>query len=221
MTLLGQIAERLERSVSAAIATDDSRWDYDFVMNVMDSVIASAKIAYVEKYRKIPGEWMYAYQVNYDETIQDTQTADDGSVIPSCYKKFPVPNAIRFKQGFSAINIGTRAGEFMRKYNSWTELNAMSKHELFRNKKGVLISGNSAFVWSSMDIDAIFVEACVANLTDLETFNPDFDDYRVTEDILVMAEDIMNKKYLIYMAQRRPDLVSDSKDVPSQQMAVK
>ncbi len=202
-----QVYERFTRGPSGGQSTDEDRWDYDFVTTIADGLIAWAKQQWQIKYRKIPSQWLYSFEVMYDETIQDDE----------CYKQFPVPNAIIFAPGFTAINVGSAAGEFMSKYNSFTELDAKRKHQLFRNKKGVVIQGNTAYVYSEMDIDRILVEACVANLNDLEVFNPDFDDYRVTDEVLVMAEQEAFRKYMAPMAQKTPDIISNGKDTPTMQ----
>lgn len=211
--LQAQIAERLVRTVSGGITTDEDRWDYDFVMSIMDSMLATAKQKWITQYRRIPSQWFASFTVLFDSEIQD----DDGT---TDYRKFPVPSAIVFPQGFSAINVGSANKNFYQKFNSWTDVDSVRSHRLFANSKGVLIADGFAYVWAPTDIDRIFVSECVANLNDLDTFNPDFDDYRVTDEIVAMAEQEMTKKYLVYIAQKKPDLVSNGKEEEAKQPQV-
>ena len=210
--LQAQVYERLVRTVSAGMATDEDRWDYDFIISIADSMLAWAKQQWQVKFRRLPSQWFYTYEVPFNEDLQDDL----------CYKRFPVPNAIIFPAGFTALNIGTRDGEFFNKYNSRIEMDNKRKHKLFQKKNGVLVEGNWAYVWTEMEIDAITVSACVANLNELDVFNPDFDDYRVTDEVLVMAEQEMKRKYMDFMAQKMPDLISNSKDTvtPQQQVSI-
>lgn len=200
--ILANVVERLTRTVSGAIATDESRWDWDYVLSLIDSASAWAKSEHFRKNKAIPSQWAYTFEVPYNKDYQN----DD------CVTKYPISEYIVLPEGFNGIlQIKAEKGTPYTIYNSRNIFNNVCNSPQLNptaSKGGACyIDGNVVCIASNDTPDKLLVNGLFVNVLSDQTFNQDFDTYPITDDLMWMMGTYIIKQYMGDAAIRPIDKV--------------
>lgn len=204
-----EVYEMIETAV-LAIRTDESRFEDKSLQARFGMALSKARELWVNQNGGIvPSLWLLTEVLEYRCAEEWNQfDAEFG-----CMLAFKIPSFINIK-GTTALSISTNGGRpFNYIANSKSEFEDWAHNPFFKTQEigyieeGILHIKTKAKVHGT---DVISLTGIPYDPEDLSTFNPMWDEYPATPDVVQMALDIMIKP-LVYMG-RPIDTVSNSKD---------
>jgi hypothetical protein len=188
--LINQLVEILTRTVSSALQTDQSRFDNDYVLALIDVAASWAKGEKFKKEKNLPNQWYYTKYVKYDPSVQDS---DD-------YKRFEIPQTIVLPYGFSSISTITGTeGNTVPIYKTKAEYLSQVCHPLLgtRTKTDTaVVNGNFVEMYGTTAFKRIEVTGLFTNILNDPTFNPLHDQYPITEELVWLMNTFIIQQYL-------------------------
>jgi hypothetical protein len=183
---LEQIIERLERVPEGAIITNQNRYDFWFLVSVLDEYRAAyLKDNYQKNKRLNPA----SYQKHYPRFKKELRT--------DCYTAFESPSVIsldKVSDGLRYFGTNTQSGVetdgFIR-IHSRAELSNMNNHKVMnvRNNRNTyfMLDSSAGLIevyGKNWDIEEVLEEAIFASPVDVPTFNWKLDQYPIEEDAI-------------------------------------
>lgn len=205
-----ELYQHMESRITA-IATDESRWQYQDLKQLILSSLATARGMWVKQNggRK-PYQWFLTEVLSYD-CANSYDSYEEKSM---CVIKFQMPNfvnigaegamSITFPNGKPISYIANSYAEFQ----GWLNHSFFKKETLAYIHDGMLHLNTKAVFTSD---DCILVTGVPYDPEEISTFNPQHDDINVTPDIVDIAIDKVIKP-MIYTSNKKVDGVSNSKD---------
>ena len=184
--LLKAISERLIKSVSV-LATNQDRWDMDYIYDLVDSAAAWAKQEKFKKEKNVPEQWTYEYTIPYDLNQQD----DD------CYTTYPLPPHLTLPYGFDGITmVRGKKGTPMQFYASITTYENTRLHPFFNKSVPAAFVDGDKIKTVNIDLGEIKVKGLFTRIMDDPNFNPFYDELPVTEDLVYLMGTYIINQYL-------------------------
>jgi len=204
---LPEIRESVERTVSAALKTDESRYDPDHLDDIIHQYRAEAIGIVWQRDRRVDSNWTQQFIAEFSKNLQD----DD------CFVRFACPPLISLdKKADGALFVGSIDGHISyRKIISRAELANNDTHRFIKSGVRTLKALYSDRFWEihgdpliqDLRIDGIF-----ANPTDIPAFNVEVDQYPIDDKTLVLLKKLILLSEMAPMASSEPDRISDSTD---------
>lgn len=208
--LVEELSELVIRPVSAAIRTDEDRWDIDYVIDIIDVAAAWAKSEKFKTQRNIPEQWFYTKTITRNPLIQED----------NYYTIYEIPEMIVLPFGFSGISyVRGSNGKTLPLYKTMAEyLNAKDNPNLGdkKDKDVAVIVGNTIRIYGTSVIKNIEVCGLFTNLLADNNFNLRFDDYPVTRDLVWLINTFIINQYMNTGAIRPVNMKPDSQDMPTE-----
>lgn len=206
--LLKEIGESLIRTVSAALKTDEDRYEPDFVDDLVHTYRAKAIWEIWRVSKRLNPIWTQQFIAEFSQDLQD----DD------CLVRFVCPPAISLdnkRDGF--LYIGTIQGnEAYRKVISRAGLANADQHRITKlngRLTKALYSDGFLEIYGKPLIRDVRVDGIFANPTDVPAFNPAFDPYPLDDNTLTIMKNLLIQAEMVPMASAQPDMISDSNDI--------
>lgn len=214
--LHADIVERLSRLPSGGVINDKNRFDFGYLSSVLDTFRAKVIVM----------------QYNGDRLI-----AKNGRINPQCLQKYwPVYEKDLQQSGFRSfrcpeiINIDSLSDGFryigsidgscnFRRVKSRADLSMFNQNKIMNVNSGrfqaALYDGSNQIieVYGNSMLKELLVEAVFAQPLSIPTFNKDFDQYPLNDDLIPLLEDLVSKQTLLEASM---PLVSDPKNVTNQ-----
>ena len=209
-----QRVEKVQRLVGAAIITDESRYDYPYMVSLYNTgrAIALAMIWKASK-RLNP----ICYQKHYPRFEQDLQTDD-------CIVRFRVPQIISL-QGASYgdstdgdMYVGDVSGRTSyRKIRDRGELSTINGHRFMKANgryMGYMHDGAMGLVeiFGNPDLEQLFVNGIFMNPEECNTYNVDKDNYPIDDFAADLVEKAIFQSVTSIVASGKPDYIDNGTD---------
>ncbi len=190
-----QQGEKLVRIVSAAIHTDEDRWDLDWVMSIWEDAVGHARELYLQAHEDepIPTSWFTSTEIlgtNNMFTLPELSVLN-GEEYLNVFPKKGCANTYLFKNYSQYCN--AKGIDCDANYNSFYIKNGTLQYTGLENR------------------DKIIVEGVFKSQAALSSFNPMVDNYNVDSTISDIAMGLA-VKWLNMAASRGVDTVSNSVD---------
>lgn len=209
---LAEFRSQVIRLPSGGILTDESRFDFLDIDAEIHFARAVVIPAFYSKTKRISGEWLQTFVATYDQNIQESND----------YVIFDVPRGIPLdvmRDGY--LYIGDTAGDTAyRRVNNLAELVNYNQHRITKinnNRPKVLYSEGRMKVYGNTMIKELRIDGIIADPTEILTYNQDFDNYPISEDLIQPVRDYLLQKSLGIEIQRKNDTVSDSQETEVKQ----
>lgn len=211
--LVPAIIESLIRTVSV-LRTSHDRYEYDHILDLVEDAAAWAKQEKFKKEHDVPEQWKYTYELPYLLTEQN----DD------CYTSYFLPPYLTLPDGFSGITSvrGSKGGNIIRLCPSRDFYENTQQHPLFNNGEPVSFIEGKYLKTKNVALGTVKVTGLFTRILENKLFNPDFDDYPVTNDLLWLMRTYITNQYLNPMAVRPvPEVNTQSaqNQLPAQQVS--
>ena len=190
-----QQGEKLVRIVSAAIHTDEDRWDLDWVMSIWEDALGHARELYLQQHEDdpIPSSWFTSTEIKGTDNVF---TLPELSVI----------------NGMEYINIFPKKGcanTYL--FKNYSQYCNAKKIDCGVNYKSIYLQNGTAKYTGLENRDTIVVEGIFKSQVDLSSFNPMVDNYNVDSTIADVATTLAIK-WLSAASSKGVDTVSNSVD---------
>ena len=204
---LPQVRESVIRIVSAALKTDEDRYEPDYIDDIIHQYRAEAIGIVWQRDKRINSNWTQTHIATYSRDLQDED----------CFVRFACPPLIALgKKADGAIYVGSIAGNIAyRKVTSTAELANNELHRFTKsNERNIKALWGEGFwkVYGSPLIKELRTDGIFANPTGIPTFNPIADEYTIDDNTLVIMKKLIVLSEMAPMASAEPDRVSDSTD---------
>ena len=201
-----------------SITTDEDRYDHADIHGKLMSAIARAREIWIKQNGgRIPYQWLLTEELNFECSEQWDEHEESGS----CYVRFKMPDFLNIGSS-GAFSITYPNGD---PYNyiaySWSQFKDWETHSFFKGQDILFIHDRILHVRSKTRLttnDSLIITGIPYDPEQLSTFNPMWDDYPVTPDIVDYAIDKIFKP-LVYASQKPIDTVSSGKDNNVQQIS--
>ncbi len=204
--LQAEVRENITRAVAAALETDENRYEADYIDGIADQyrALVIKEIWRVDK--RINSIWTQQFFAEYSADLQDNEN----------FVRFACPPTISIdkkRDGF--FFVGSIDGiEAYRKVESRATLSNANNHRITKLNNRVIKALWSDGYWEIYGaplIKDLRVDGIFSKPTDVPTFNPEFDDYPVDDNTLVVMKRMIREEMGV-MAATPLDTISDSSD---------
>lgn len=209
---LAEFRSQVIRMPGGGILTDDTRFDFLDIDAEIHFARAVVIPSFYAKTKRISGEWLQTFTATYNANIQESDE----------YVIFDVPRGIPLdvmRDGY--LYIGDTVGDTAyRRVNNLAELATYNQHRITRinnNRPKVLYSENKMRVYGNTMIKELMIDGIFANPTEILTYNVDFDNYPISEDLIQPIRDYLWQKSLAIEQSKLPDTISDSQETTIKQ----
>lgn len=208
---LPEVRESTIRTVSAALKTDEDRYEPDFMEAIIHQYRASAIAIMWREDKRINANWTQQYIAVYSKDLQE----DD------CFVRFECPALIKLdRKTDGAIYVGSASGNVAyRKVTSRAELANNNLHRYTKtNSRTIKVLWSDGY-WEAHGnnlIKELRTDGIFANPTDIPTYNVELDQYPIDEDTLSLMKKLIILSEVVPMAAKEPDRISDSTDKTTQ-----
>lgn len=212
MSTIRQRVEEIQRRPSGGLITDENRFDYGYVVSIINDMRADVIVNKFKDRGSINDAWLQTYILEYDANIQED---------PNCYIDFKCYSPINVsseRDGFEYVGTPDGAFNFPRYGRGGGNTN-YSKHRLLSKLDEVTwrymvdeYGQNTIRVFNNPDIETIMVKELLNNPMDAPNFREDFDDYPVTNDIWQIMKDRIFGTNTSLTLRTYKDNISDSQD---------
>lgn len=204
---LPQVRESVIRIVSAALKTDEDRYEAAYIDDVIHQYRAEAIWTVWQRAKRVNANWTQQFISTYSKDLQD----DD------CLVRFACPPLIALdKKTDGAIYVGSIVGNVSyRKVTSRAELANNDVHRFIKSNSRAIKALYSDGFWEIHGdplIKELRIDGVFANPTDVPTFNPISDQYPIDDKTLTMVKNLIVLSEMAPMASTEPDRISDSTD---------
>ncbi len=208
---LPQIRESVIRIVSAALKTDEDRYEPDYIDAIVHQYRAEAIWQIWQKERRVNANWTQQFISEYSSDLQE----DD------CFVRFACPPLIALgKKADGAVYVGSADGHVTyRKVTSRAELANNDLHRFTKtNNRTIKVLWSDGYWEAHGDplIKELRTDGIFANPTDIPTYNIEHDQYPIDDNTLVLMKKLIVLSELVPMASAEPDRISDSTDKKQQ-----
>jgi hypothetical protein len=205
--LYKQIVQRISSLTSGGIITDENRLEEPYLISVLNSYRAFVIQDDYEKRR-------FTYEGMYQTHIAKKQ---DGYNDP-CSSYFIIPSILRIgtdKFGINfignehadfAFRLTTNAGAYANKQRNYITKNRPTKISAFFD------AANSLIKVSDPEITSIRIDACFRNPFDANTYNPEMQDYPLSDSQIEKIFDFINRGTLRTIISVPANNVSNSQE---------
>jgi len=205
--ILPEIRESVIRTVSSALATDEDRYEPDYIDAIIHQYRAEAIAIIWQRDKRVDSNWTQQFIAVHNKDLQDDPV----------FVKFACPPVISLdKKTDGALFVGSIDGHISyRKVTSRAELANNDLHRFIKSGSRTLKALYSDGFWEihgdplikDLRIDGVF-----ADPTDIPTFNTEVDEYPLDDKTLVLMKKLILLSETAPMASSEPDRVSDSTD---------
>ena len=200
MTLLEITEEVIRTDSGGGIITDENKLDSDFIQSLVHEYRAKAIWDSWQRTRRINPVWTQQFIPEFEPDLQESKD----------FVKFTCPSVVSLddkRDGF--LYIGTIEGDFaFRKVISRADLANKNRHRFTKKRPKALYS--DGFLEIHGNIREIKVDAIFSNPTDIPTYNIEFDNYPISDDILVLMKAILFQTQTSVIESKTADVISDS-----------
>lgn len=213
---LRQRVEKLERLPSGGIITDENRYDYQYMVSILNTARAVALSMIWRTTKRINP---ICYQKHYPKYEQQLQ------LDPACYVRFSVPQVISLQGSSYGDNsdgflyVGDTSGRTgYRKIKDRGELSTINQHRFMKANgryMGYLYDGSLSLVeiWGNPELETILVNGLFMNPLDCNTYNADFDNYPLDDATADMVEKAIFQANTSIISSTTPDYISNGTDI--------
>lgn len=204
--LQAEVRENIVRAVSAALNTDENRYEPDYIDDIANQYRAAAIREIWGESSRINSIWTQQYIAKYSADLQD----DDNFVRFACPSAISIDN---FRDGF--FYVGSVDGNTAyRKVISRASFANANIHRITKINNRIVKALWSDGYWEIYGaplIKELRVDGIFPKPTDIPSFNPDYDPYPIDDNTLVLMKALI-KEEMGVMAATPPDRISDSTD---------
>lgn len=204
---LPQVRESVIRTISAALKTDEDRYESDYIDDLVHQHRAEAIWMMWKQDKRINSNWTQQFIAEYSRDLQE----DD------CFVRFACPPLVALgKKADGAVYVGSIKGRVTyRKVTSRAELANNDLHRFVKVNSRTLKALYSDGYWEIHGdplIKEVRIDGIFANPTDIPTFNAEIDQYPIDDNTLVLMKKLIILSEMGPMAEETPDRISDSTD---------
>jgi len=200
MTLLEITEEIIRTDSGGGVITDENKLDSDFIQSLVHEYRGKAIWDSWQRTKRINSLWTQQFIPEFEEALQES----------SDFTKFACPPVISLddkRDGF--LYIGTVDGDFsFRKVTSRADLANKNRHRFTKKRPKALYS--DGFLEIHGNIEEVRVDGIFANPTDIPTYNAEFDNYPISDDILVLMKALLFQTQTSIIDRKPADVISDS-----------
>lgn len=205
-----QLVDRMSANVQSGIKTDESRFSREFIASHLNSARATAIQQSWQKFRRVNPQWLQEYELEYSFDLQK-------DIESGCVTKYYVPGWIHLDgKTDGMVFIGNTENRNFRIFNSRAELSCFlsvpSQSPYTGRFVGVLKDNGFIEIHYNTRIKSSKILMLYNNPLDCPTFSVEFDPYPVTDDLVIIMEDLLIRK-LAAAAQQPLDMVPNKNDV--------
>ncbi len=211
MPTLIEIRDDIISTPSGGVMIDDTKYDLPYIEYLIHQYRARAIFISWSTTKRINPLWTQQFVATYDENAQDVP----GAVV------FAVPAPISLDSmmdGF--LYIGKSDGNCAyTKVVSRADMANQNSHRYSRCEPGnekVLWSDGRAEVYGNIMLQKLMVDGIFENPELVPTYNKFYDQYPISNDILVIMKDMMNKEQISVMTQTNSESSTDNPKHPGQ-----
>lgn len=209
---LAEFRAQVIRLPGGGVLTDDTRFDFPDIDAAIHFARAAVIPMFYAKTQRISSEWIQTFTATYDANIQDSNE----------FVRFAVPRSIPLdvmRDGY--LFIGDSAGTTAyRRVNNRAELANYNLHRITKinnNTPKVLYEEGYFEVYGLSMTKQLRIDGLIAVPTEIVTYNEDFDNYPISEDLIQPVRDYLWQKSLGIEIQKSPDTISDSQETTIKQ----
>lgn len=211
MPTLIEIRDDLIGTPSGGVMIDDTKYDLPYIEYLIHQYRARAIFQSWLTTKRINPLWTQQFIATYDENAQDVP----GAVVFNC----PAPISLdSMMDGF--LYIGKVDGNCA--YTKVVSRAEMANQNLHRYSK--CVPGNEKALWSDGRIEVygntmlkeLRVDGILENPELVPTYNKNFDQYPISNDILVIMKDLLMKEQINVMTQTTSESSTDNPKRPNQ-----
>ena len=212
---LRERVEKIQREVAAGIITDESRYDYPYMVSLYNTGRAIALSMQWKATKRINP---ICYQKHYPKFELDLQ-------LDNCIVRFRVPQVISL-QGSSYgettdgdMYVGDVSGRTSyRKIRDRVELSTINGHRFMKANgryMGYMFDGAMGVVevFGNPDLEKLFVNGIFMNPEDCNTYNVDVDNYPIDDFTADLVEKAIFQSTTSIIASGKPDYIDNGTDL--------
>jgi hypothetical protein len=213
---LRERVEKLERLPAGGIITDESRYDFEYMVSLLNAARQVALSFQWKLTKRIP---YICYQKHYPRYESDMQQDIQ------CFVRFCVPDAINlWGQGVGEntdgfVYVGDVSGK--RGYAKITDrgqLSTLNQHRFMKNNGRYMAFMFDAPVgameiYGNPDLRKLLINGLFSDPRDCNTYNVDFDPYPIDDQLGDMCEKAIFGANTSIIASTTPDYISNSTDI--------
>lgn len=210
MPTLIEIRDDLISTPSGGVMIDDTKYDLHYIEYLIHQYRARAIFISWQATKRINPLWTQQFIATYDQQAQDVT----GAVV---FIAPPPVSMDNMMDGF--LYIGKEEGNCAyRKVVSRADLANRNNHRYSKCEPGapkVLYSDGRFEVYGSTVLRKLRVDGVFENPTDIPTYNKFYDQYPISNDVLVIMKDMMMKEQVQAMTQTTSEQSTDNPKSPN------
>ncbi len=212
-----KIVERIKRLPFAGVISDENRLDSIYILNLVDAARGQVLRTVYQKDKRINNIAYQKFYGTYDINLQE----GDGIV------RFACPTFIgmdAWTDGCRYVGSNDCSNAYARIKNR-SELSTIQNHKIMKSLANVNISAlydasmGQIQIYFNPEVEELLVEGLFSKPTSIPTFNYDFDEYPINEDLIPMLEDQILKNVTAKEASTLPMPRNQSMQVAGAPMA--